>query len=153
MFKIIKFSLIAVFLLSILSLEAQCVQFTYDAAGNRIQRKYDPICISAITAGGNDEFRALTNYDALSVREDIQVQRITRIYPNPTASVFIIETNTFGTSAQVTGYSSDGDIVYTNLLDRGTIDISQLPPGIYAILITEQQGENLIHYQQKIVKL
>ncbi|HQU96055.1 MAG: T9SS type A sorting domain-containing protein [Saprospiraceae bacterium] len=152
MFKIIKLGLVAMLILTMLNLDAQCIQFSYDPAGNRIQRSYNPTCILSLSDGNSTSTAAQMNSLALTVSEENDLKGKTELFPNPAQSLITIRTNEFSKKAQIAMYNSTGAVVLTRGLTSDQIDISHLPPGLYVFLLTEQRGEQLISYKQKIIK-
>ena len=152
MFKIQKYVQIISFVFILLDSEAQCILFTYDNAGNRTQRKYDPICILALTEGNGGDAAAKTDSVTIFARVAALGLQKTILYPNPATSQVAVRTTEFSEAAQVAVYNSAGYIVFTTGLTSDRIDILHLPPGLYVFLLTEQRGEQLISYKQKIIK-
>jgi hypothetical protein len=150
--KILKYVQIISFVCIVLESEAQCIQFTYDAAGNRIQRSYNPSCTISLINKENSVITTQLVSKVQLVGEEIDSQARTTIYPNPTQSIITIRTNEFSQEAQIAVYNSTGAIVITRGLTSDQIDLSRLPSGSYVILIMEQQGDKLISYHQKIIK-
>lgn len=141
--KTIKFlfSLIAFAFIS--NANADRIQYTYDASGNRIQAQRQILLRDS--EGDSDRernpmFHELTNY------------RIT-IYPNPTEGRFCVEitgTETFENSS-MTIYNISGNIIYYNAQPEAVndIDMTICPNGLY-LLVIRVDGETS---SWKIIKI
>ncbi|UII31607.1 T9SS type A sorting domain-containing protein [Fulvivirga ulvae] len=72
-----------------------------------------------------------------------------KIGPNPTSGLVNVHLNNF-TETEVKVYNATGDIVSTqNLAERGQIDLSSQPAGIYVVQITANQEK----IEQRIIKM
>lgn len=90
--------------------------------------------------------RTPTDVYAVEATEDF------RVFPNPASDQFVIEANMEQMEAyQVRLYNMQGQLVRSPELmpyaDRQTVNVSNLPSGLYSLLIT--QGSR--HYSQKVV--
>ena len=67
--------------------------------------------------------------------------RVVNVYPNPSAGIFMINTNT-GNEMDLTIYSLTGAVVYEDdhYISGRTIDMSVQPEGSYMIRIADDQG-------------
>lgn len=95
---------------------------SYDAAGNRIQRKQ--CCTNCLEGPTAPELAAL----APSVPEE----RLS-ITPNPSMGVFTLDGKNIPPTAQVVVMSMTGARVLTRSFDNGQFDVSNLPPGVYVV--------------------
>ncbi|MCT4645326.1 MAG: T9SS type A sorting domain-containing protein [Carboxylicivirga sp.] len=130
--------LIAVMALSMYS-EAQSleVQYTYDAAGNRIKRKVVEVKLKSADAAKQEDFLPV---------EDEWGEREVRIYPNPTHGN--LKVNIKGGDVDVdynyTLYNSAGKKVKNGqIISKGDnpIPMESLAPGIYILIIQSEVAQ------------
>jgi len=73
-----------------------------------------------------------------------------QLYPNPTSD--ILHVNKAISGFKMTIYSVEGKIQYEDIIVGNSIDVSQLPNGIYIIMLTHESktysGKFIIHTQQ-----
>jgi hypothetical protein len=107
------------------TVSAQSISYTYDAAGNRIQRSY---------AAARSSVAPTEEAAEISAEEPAVVCDL-RLYPNPTDGLLTVEITGFtaATRARIELYSSTG-----RLLDRlteveavNTLDMTAFPAGVY----------------------
>lgn len=75
------------------------------------------------------------------------------LYPNPTNGTITFEAATFD-NGNITIINSMGQVVYRQAsaaLNKQTIDIHQLPPGNYTLILQDSKGQN--SYQRQFTKL
>ncbi len=70
-----------------------------------------------------------------------------RVFPNPSADHAQLRLNELPQNAQVQIYNSLGQLVFQHSLQTNSIDLPQLPKGIYQLLILSEQGKLLGHQQ------
>ncbi len=129
---------------------ADRITFSYDDAGNQIQRK---LCINCTTSKMSNEsikeITALEEGDLLKFSE----QDIISYYPNPVKEELYLKwelvNNNTVTSIQV--YGLNGQLVssHTQLEKKNTQNISfqKYPTGVYAVILYYKNGE------QKSIKI
>lgn len=117
----------------------QTVSFTYDDAGNRLSRTYDP--------EGGGGLKSLTKSDTIEIAEEaIEEEMIhaeTKIFPNPTHGNITLdfypedEDEVYRLSVNnLSGYQLHNQRVFKG---RNLIDLSNYPPGTYVITIYNKE--------------
>ena len=83
--------------------------------------------------------------------EQKTIKQLFKIYPNPASEIITIETDGNSDSYQVEIISISGKLLYSQSLSNtnSTIDISDLPSGLYLVKITGNKGNV---YQERIIK-
>ena len=102
--------------------------YTYDNAGNRIQRSENPC---------SDDSRMLVMADTIN-KDSLSTQNLQEtLYPNPTAGPFYVVFNNNVSDAQLTITDNLGRQVYNAFVSGATIpvDISAFSPGMYYITV------------------
>lgn len=114
-------------LLVIMSVQAQTVQFSYDAAGNRIKREV--IRLKQSFESENDSLNCIQ-----PVTTQLQDARVV-IYPNPTKGMLILEISDPGIQNEVIIITSQGNIILHRkaLKSATTLDLSAYPAGLYIL--------------------
>lgn len=81
-----------------------------------------------------------------------QVEQISlNVYPNPTASILMLQTDAILTDASILIYDAQGQQVRTQTLNNtNTVDVSGLVNGMYYYQLI--QGKTLLHFGKFIVK-
>lgn len=115
------------------------IVYTYDAAGNRTQRKY--VCNNS---------PATTAYTSTKSLDLKTVQQVDRLFPNPTTGHFTVTFSKPLDNGQVTLMDMGGRVLQQSVKSGSQVefDISRQPAGIYLLRI--QDGINAI--TQKVVK-
>ena len=114
---------------------SQVIRFTYDDSGNRIKR--EPVTVENVNAKEKDMQRFLT-------KERLD-GRITVTPDNNLGKINIdIKDNTLSGPYSISLYAMAGYIVCetTELSDRSDIDISNLPNGLYVLVISQNGKSN-----------
>ena len=96
---------------------------SYDAAGNRIQRKQ---CCT------NCSLEGPTAPELAALAPSAQEERLS-ITPNPSMGVFTLDGKNIPPTAQVVVMSMTGARVLSRSFDNGQFDVSNLPPGVYVV--------------------
>ncbi len=130
-----------IFFFSINYLNGQTIEYTYDSAGNRIQKKL-------ILNGPGDEepgdFEARKSQQFLDSLNGIQV----KIYPNPTAERVIVEIDqNISVNAEIILIDIKGNIIQqsTNLSKLNEFDLTHQPSGNFVLrLINEKKVSSYI---------
>lgn len=111
------------------TLSAQCITFTYDAAGDRIARN---ICPEALRSN----IGPIATNSAQATRSQLKNHDI-NIFPNPTNGVIEVRSVYLSTNSQVLITDILGRNFYSGSLRDGKIDFSVLAPGRYYLRITD----------------
>ena len=128
-------TIIILFMIFSCSASAQCIQFTYDAAGDRISRS---VCPQALIADTKETLESKNA--ALQVKSDGAIS----IFPNPTTGIIQI------TSQDGVDYESVmvSDILGRVLINKknfgGTLDISHLQEGRYFIKVRKGDSYKIV---------
>lgn len=108
--------------------------YTYDAAGNRIQRAL--CCTACLTHSGAEDRQQVA---VISDADNLT------IIPNPTSGVFKLRTEGIPAGAQVVLLNMAGDVLAQQLLGDGQFDITAYPSGTYVLhLIYGNQRKTLL---------
>ncbi len=128
------------FLMTCVALEAQKVSFTYDNAGNRIDRTLEEV-------GGG--LKSLAMSDTVIVEDEIieeeMIKGEIKIFPNPTDGKITID---FFPDDQGSYYLSVTNLTGYRIIERlifggkNELDISGYSPGIYVITIFSEEKSN-----------
>lgn len=130
-------------------LHAQSVEYTYDNAGNRIQRKV--ITVNGMQQNNGSDQQAL-------VKEKIRVDSgavLVNLYPNPTAAKVHV-TLTFQDIPQQTVqlqlFNSSGKLLKNKTVRslQSQFDLQPYPPGVYYVKILSP--ENKVMKEVKILR-
>ncbi|MCD6010934.1 MAG: hypothetical protein K0Q79_796 [Flavipsychrobacter sp.] len=131
--------------------------FSGDGGLATLAKLYSPWDIAFDTCGNfyiadanNQRIRKVTypHCHYLGITEQ-HIQSVTSIYPNPTNEELTIENVQPNTTYQLCNIV--GSVVQYGSLKEGgnTISIAQLPPGMYLLALTDEQGRRVVH---KVVK-
>lgn len=150
------------------------IEFTYDAAGNRIQRKWVD-CIVVVGGGGGrinrtvnpdgtvtdaaiaDEATPLAEGDSPTrdgmvseIETSAGVLASVSIAPNPTAGILYLNANELQGSLQVTVFDLQGKNLYSGAYSGGTqtIDLSGFPAAPYFLRLQSEAEVKVL----KVVK-
>jgi len=154
--KIFFFFLITYLIPNVLG---QHVEYVYDAAGNRTQRKVITLPKSSPKEGGmtkssvTDPFQSSEAMATVSERyEDMLGERKIVIYPNPTQGLLRIEYQGGGDlkNARLLLYDMQGKLLlqFNKIEPSQMLDISLHPAGMYILQIVEGAAKS----EWKIVK-
>ena len=132
------------------------LQYYYDQAGNRYQRRIDLICISNCftDGGGNSRTTASTDPNSNSLPPEKQAEKQAavfadehfgagvRLYPNPVTSILTIDlaATEIVAPALLYLYDTDGRLIQTQNLTQGisnTLDMSALVSGMYIVRLVQ----------------
>ena len=133
---------------------AQNVEFYYDAAGNRKQRKVLFLKTEAFEETGNNNNTAgseVTSAPELRSYDDIVGERKIVIYPNPTRGMIQIDFQEGDEikNARLLLYDMQGRLLqHVNAEQSNTLDLTQYPAGMYIMQMIESDARN----EWKIVK-
>ncbi|MDR1343174.1 MAG: T9SS type A sorting domain-containing protein [Prevotellaceae bacterium] len=132
---------------------AQRVQYSYDAAGNRVLRKTVAQAFPEVETETETETEtkvhnmAAQNTAATQPAQldaAIQEQKIT-VYPNPTHGLLVVDIADSEqlTEVQVLLYSLSGALVrqWRAASGSNTLDIGEQPPGIYIVCVVQGKGQ------------
>lgn len=113
------------------------VEFSYDAAGNRIKRKY--VCATSV------------NTLAATAPEKSEEELINGIYPNPNNGKFNVNFSKSIPPSKLLIFNANGKTVSQQKISgsKNQVDISHLPDGIYFISL-EYFGKKIT---EKIIKM
>jgi hypothetical protein len=136
-----KFIFIAIFLLLVYNLQAQQIMYTYDAAGNRIQRKV--VTLGTENLQYNPAARASNNNapnnSPTNVINDTIGSFMISAYPNPTKDMLTININELGqyshASISIMDMQGRNIIVQQHIDKSNIIDFSSYPTGTYYVEI------------------
>lgn len=109
---------------------AQCIAFTYDAAGNRTQRNICPAPLPVVTAA---EVTSLTEQSQVP-DESLDLTEV-RIIPNPSTGLYQLTSSGLPQETPLLVLDNQGHVVQQRLLGDGLIDISALADGLYVFRI------------------
>lgn len=124
---------------------SQRVQYSYDAAGNRVLRK------AAMPAFAQPQIKSFGSaaQDAAAAQPNMleasPPKAKSTVYPNPTSGLLVV--NIAGgdplTEVQVLLYSISGALVrqWPATAGSSTLDISEQPPGVYIVRIDKGDGQ------------
>lgn len=119
-------------LLPLASFAQNRIEYSYDAAGNRIKRE---IVISATRAMAKEQA-----VDSLNLYSDKLNEHAVKIYPNPTRGALRVSISGLRSAdeCQIGVYSTHGAQIMLTAVntDNVDIDISNQPTGIYLLKIT-----------------
>jgi len=147
-----KASLILILLFSFFDgFAQQAVDFFYDSAGNRIQRKVAAIPLMADTS--TDEITAETVQHLLQDLHNmnsIRTDREVNVYPNPTSDNLVVEVTDQFINEEIYLYSVSGQLVLRQKLAnvQTVVDVSALPEGEYLMALKSDETS----FTWKIVK-
>lgn len=117
------------FTIIVANLTAQCITYTYDAAGDRTSRN---ICPEAI----RNYIDPITTNNAQVTRAELNNHDI-NIYPNPTFGFVEVRSEYLSVNSQILITDILGRKFYSRALMDGKIDFSSLMPGRYYLRITD----------------
>jgi hypothetical protein len=124
---------------------SQNIVYSYDAAGNRILRKYVTATLTRSAIASPEQL------DSTNVEAGIGEQKVT-IYPNPTHGVIVVGISNYdpSLSTQFTLFTPDGKKIKTFSAqgERTSVEMSSYPSGWY--LLRVDLGDN--HMEFKIIK-
>lgn len=135
------------FIFCFAAIQAQEVQYTYDASGNRTKRKLAVLNPSPIRLANNDSI-------SKHVAEGMQIamQEGISVFPNPTQDVVNVSINNFKADDKVTVqlFDNTGKILKTQIMQSATVQfaVAELQSGIYYINVIK--GKEKLFY--KVVK-
>jgi hypothetical protein len=125
---------------------AQCIQYSYDAAGNRTLRKaVTQEFTQARTKTHGETMQDETAAQSGTLEASKPTPRIT-VYPNPTHGLLVVNIVSSNPSAevQVHLYSISGVLVQQWVITSGnsTLDISALMTGIYIMRVAQRDEQS-----------
>jgi hypothetical protein len=138
-------------------ISAQCyIQYTYDASGNRIERKYVGGCDRPVVKGTQAEMKPdtiqMTETETRTerIRQDMDGQ-IT-LFPNPTEGLFTIRLDKYEPTWVYKLTSLSGQLLQQSLVTgpQVILDIGSMPASPYLFVINDSAGQ--IIYKTKIIK-
>lgn len=113
------------------------IKYDYDAAGNRIARRYLEVTLPQLRS-------ATAPIDTTGVEADLNDLKVS-IYPNPTKGVIIAGLSIYTPNANITYilYTTDGKkLQQINAeSDRTSIDLSNCSPGVYLLKVISNKKE------------
>ncbi|QES88699.1 T9SS type A sorting domain-containing protein [Rhizosphaericola mali] len=114
------------------------VVYSYDAAGNRTERKY--ICNNGSL--GNTQMKNTINFS--------NIQKVTRLYPNPTSGRITVEFTNALNNASIILTDMSGRTLQSTIKSGAQIslDLSSYPSGMYILQIKDNQTL----FTQKVIK-
>jgi hypothetical protein len=136
--------LVTIFSLAYMVATAQ-ICFTYDAAGNRINRVSCAIIMSPEEKQLFNDLMAQQNLDIRSETEEVDLADII-VYPNPTAGAFRLLEQHKLVGAKISVFANDGKMIENVSVTTDDIDLSHLPAGHYFMTLQLQS-------QKKTTKL
>lgn len=138
---IITFAIICNFQFVVSTLQAQSVEYSYDAAGNRIQRKEIILC-----PGCSNE--RLAQQQELS--ENLTPNLKLTVFPNPVKELLNLKVEGEFQSYQVSLTDITGKVFFTKTINESNsqLNFSDYPKGIYML----KTGLNHQFKEWKIVK-
>ena len=77
----------------------------------------------------------------LSIEENTNSQQSVRVYPNPSSDVIYVQTKTTPDSLQL--FDLSGKKVRTQQINSTSVNVSDVTPGIYFLVITSNNQEIL----------
>lgn len=135
-------TIIVIVLLSFSSyiFNAQCITFTYDAAGNRTQRN---ICPAPLPAQPETQVLSLQEKQLALESEEVHIR------PNPSGGLFYLLTAGMLPETPLQVLDLQGRLISTRALGTGELDLSDLPDGTYVLRL--QLADKVI--SRKVVKV
>ena len=130
----------ALFLISLLikfmGVSAQCITFTYDAAGDRTARN---ICPQALQGPSAQELS----------KSEVPVQFTTNesdvlVFPNPTDGILEIRSDYFSSDSKILVTDILGRRFYSGKLSDNRIDLSRFQAGRYFVRIMEGERVRVV---------
>ncbi|HET9570966.1 MAG TPA: T9SS type A sorting domain-containing protein [Bacteroidales bacterium] len=116
---------------------ANYIKYDYDAAGNRIARRYIEVLLPQRRS-------AAAPFDTTGVEVDLNELKVT-IYPNPTRGVVIACLSAFSPNVIITYILFNADGKKLQQLnaesDRTPIDLSNYPPSAYILKVLANKKE------------
>ncbi len=123
-------------LLIVLKTNAQCIQYTYDAAGDRTARN---ICPAAVASPNIQHLVTLEN----GVHNTSGIIDL-EIFPNPTTGSVHLKTASFPPESKVLITDVLGRIFRKGYLQEGSWDISALQSGRYFIWVSDKERSRVV---------
>lgn len=136
------------------SLWGAAMEFTYDASGNRTDRKEITLRSATVKEIPDEEeaFDKEETDEAPQVFTDVLAQSTIHIYPNPTKGLLKVEITgereNKPISLQVYDMSGKVLVQETNVVWSTTIDLSNQPAGIYILRLAAEKEKK----EWKIIK-
>ena len=152
----INFLLLFLMIWLVPELWGQQVEYVYDTAGNRTQRKIITMKSSSSPEGSMTK-SAVANSDGqakveIQKYEDMLGERKVLIYPNPTQGMIRIEFQGYGDmkGVRMLLYDTQGKLLrqVNKVEPSGTLDLSLFPAGMYILQMMEGKAKS----EWKIVK-
>ncbi|MNL13894.1 hypothetical protein D3C87_1348150 [compost metagenome] len=117
---------------------AQKLTFSYDAAGNQIERKW--VCVNCLTAKDQAAAKKVAEESKIQIKEDFNAGRAIKVYPNPVSETLNVNWVTpekiFLKRIEV--FNMAGNRVFTTTYApgqvEGQISFNRLPPGTYVLI-------------------
>lgn len=132
-----KIIITVAFFCNLAALSAQNeICYTYDAAGNRTQKKQ--CCVACLDNPGLEERAAAL---AITPMESLVVS------PNPNSGLFSIQTTGFPPETKSIIFNIAGERILEKNLGDGQFDIMAYPPGTYVLML--QNGDKIKSIQIK----
>lgn len=119
---------ISILLLQCSQLLAQCIIFTYDAAGNRTQRN---ICPAPLPAQAEQEVISLQEQDLLM--DKTWDESDVRVTPNPSAGLFTLTASGLPVETPLLILDIHGRVIRKGVLGDGVVDLQQHAAGMYIL--------------------
>ncbi len=109
------------------------IKYTYDASGNRINRKF--ICAPVDDPCTNCPLPQIAVQNAESQSSTDMIDY--KVYPNPGSGLFFIQFQNIKTEAGMYVYNSLGQIIYAKVAieDNDSVDLSKQPSGLYYFVL------------------
>ncbi len=109
---------------------AQCIQYAYDAAGDRIARN---ICPTPIAGPSSPRLAILETSVNTNGNASLEV------FPNPTTGFILLKTSVFNPESRILFTDVLGRVIREGYLQEGRLDISELQPGRYFIRVSDKE--------------
>lgn len=94
-------------------------------------------------------FVQVSNQHCSASSECMDIEAITAPYPNPASSMLYVPNPIVTTTVEVIDLS--GTVVMSQL-NNGQLDVSDLPAGVYHVLLYEESGNKIAHYKIMIFR-
>ena len=138
-----KLKLLSLFMLVSLFTQAQKIRFEYDAAGNQIQRKWCPSCLSR---NAQETYKEVSNLEETDMQKFFP-EDVISYYPNPVKEELFLKWELIDENkvSSIDVITLNGQLLRTikENLNQNSLNISfqEYPTGVYFISLNYTNGD------------
>lgn len=138
-----KLKLFVLFMLVSLFTQAQKIRFEYDAAGNQIQRKWCPSCLSR---NAQETYKEISNLEETDMQKFFP-EDVISYYPNPVKEELFLKWELVNENkvSSIDVFTLNGQVLRTikENLTQNSLNISfqEYPTGVYFLSLNYTNGD------------